>query len=273
MLSKSIWNAYCGIYAELGEGPVSAVDIMDHTRLSGPMARKVIWELKNKSIMKKVGREGREVKYSLVSPIEGAVRLALSDPHVRFRHVMDFLEDAQVVEHYITGTTALNYHAPYHSPVLELACEKPARLRKIVEKYPYIRTQVSGRIPLRWEEVELENIHLRVASVEDAVIESYSNYPEVVVDVSSLDYMSEIALLSRGESLKVERLEELGVDAREHVEELLSEFDFTRDLREEVPHNVIEEEAKRRLVATPQAKANGMIETLTLPGGAVWPAG
>lgn len=270
MMSKSVWSAYCGIYAELGGGPVSAVDIMDRMGLSDPMARKVIWELKNRGLMKKVGREGREVKYSLISPIDGGARLALSNPRVRYRYVIEFFGDVQVVNPYVIATTALNYHAPNYAPILEIACGTPSELNAIVDRYPYVRTRISERIPSEWEEVRFEGASFRVASVEDTVIESYRDYPDVVMSLSSLDYMTAIALRAKGEALERERFKELPTSARNHIEKILDELDFSHDLREEPPRDVIEEEAERRLDLDPAVKASGMIERLSLPRAAVW---
>lgn len=270
MMDKSIWNAYCQIYSEFGRGPVSAGDVVARTDLSEPMVRKVIWELKSRDILEKAGREGREVKFCLISPIEGGARIALSSPNVRYRYVVEFLGEIQGANCYIAGTTALNYYAPCHAPVLELGCERPSELEKATERHPYVRTRVTRRVPSEWEDAELEGVRLRIASVEDAVLSSYADYPNAVMDLPTLDYMTAIALRVKGKALRVKRFGVLPTPARRHLKRILGELDLTRDLRRSFPRDVIEEEAKRTISADASTNARRLVETLTLMGAAVW---
>ncbi|MEA1905090.1 MAG: hypothetical protein U9M97_04330 [Candidatus Hadarchaeota archaeon] len=272
MMNNSVWEAYFEIYNRFSKGPVSAQDIVAHTHLSEPMCRKVIWTLKNKGLLEKVGRENRQAKFEVVPPTEGAVRLVLSHLDVRYRHGLDFFKELQTqgLDYYLVGTTALNYYAACYAPVLELACKNVSGARKVARRY-YIRAQIGDRIPSEFEKAELEGIRFKVASVEDAIIQSYAHYPDTLIDRPTLDYMTAIALRVRGRSLKTGRFRKLPPRARKHLKRILGALDLERDLRRAQPRDVIEEEARRVILTDATTNARKLVETLSLMGAAVWP--
>lgn len=269
MIEKEIWATYCKLYGEFGEGPVSVPEALKRIKISPPMCKKAFWVLKQKGLLERLGRENRRVKFRVVPPREAGMRLALKHPDVRFREIMNFFAAIKGLDWYVVGTTALNYHAPYHAPTIELASKHPMQLRKKVTRFGHIRSQVSDEVAAEFEEAELEGIHFKISSVEDAVIQAYANYPNTPISVSSLDYMAAIAMRAKGEHLNAERFKELPPEARKHLRWVMAHLNFKRNLIKEPPTDEVEEEAWRRQFADARGKVVDMVDTLSLEA-VVW---
>lgn len=269
MMARKVWNTYCRLYGSFGEGPVSVPKVLSRMRISEPMCRKVVWTLGRGGLLERVGKEGREVKFRIVPPTEAVPKLVLSSPHVRYREVLRFFGSIQGLDWYVVGTTALNYHAPYHAPTIELASKRPVQLRKKAKGFGHICFQVSDEVPAEFEEAELEGIHFKISSVEDAVVQAYANYPNTPIGVSGLDYMAAIAMRAKGEHLNTKRFRELPLGARKHLRRVMAYLNFKRDLTKEPPADEVEEEAWRRRFADTRGKVVDMVDTLSL-GAVMW---
>lgn len=262
MMARKVWDAYCRFYGHFGEGPVSVPELLSRMRISEPMCRKVVWTLKRGGLLEQVGKEGREVKFRVVPPTQAAARIALSSPHVRYRELMRFFESIRGLDWYLVGTTALNYYSPYYAPVLELGSKEPKRLKAAIE-FPYLAAQVSNRVPKDYEAVDLEGLIFMIASVEDAIVQSYTDYPQTPIAPHSLDYMAAVAMKIKGEKLDIKRFDELPALVRKHLRGVLKNLSPERD-----PLNEIGDMAELFLSASPSARASRLIETLA--EGAAW---
>lgn len=255
MMTRGVWNTYCRLYGRFGEGPVSVPEVLSRINISEPMCRKVVWTLKQGGLLERVGKEGRETKFRIIPPAEVASKLVLSSPHVRYRELLRFFGSVQGPDLYLVGTTALNYYAPYYAPRLELGSKDPRQLD--VVKFPYLRVQISKRVPKSYETAALEGIIFKIASVEDAIVQSYITYPETPIALRSLDYMAAIAMKTKEREFDIKRLGELPAPARRHLHDVFKELSPRRD-----PLNEIGDMAELFLSASPPTRVGRLIETL-----------
>jgi hypothetical protein len=258
-MQEKVWSTYCRLYGEFGTGEFGVPEALSRIRISEPMCRKVVWTLRKEGFLERVGREGRRVKFRAVPPTEAALRMALRDPFVRYREVLRFFESIRGPDWYLVGTTALNYYLPCFAPVLELGGREPAKLKEIAP--PYLRLVVSKDVPRSYETIEFEGTVFRVASVEDAIVQSYRNFPATLIDSVEIDYMAAVAMKIRGERLDTDRFEELPAPAREHVREVMAKLSYD-------PMDELGEMAELFLSASPQGRIEGLLDKL---GDAVRP--
>jgi hypothetical protein len=263
MMARKVWDTYCRLYGRFGEGPISVPEVLSRMRISEPMCRKVVWTLKREGLLERVRKEGRKVKFRIVPPAEVATKLVLSSPHVRYRELLKFFGSIQWVDWYVVGTTALNYYAPYYAPSLELGSENPRQLNAAL-KFPYLRVQSSKRVPKSYEVAELEGVVFKIASVEDAIVQSYAAYPKTQIALHSLDYMAAIAMKIKGGKLDTKRFDELPAPARKHLRGVVKNLSSERD-----PLNEIGDMAELFLSAAPSTHVCRFIETLA--EDALWP--
>lgn len=263
MMTRNVWNTYCRLYGRFGEGPVSVPEVLSHIRISKPMCRKVVWTLGRGGLLERVGKDGREVKFRIVPPAEAVPKLVLSSPHVRYRELLRFFGSIQGLDWYLVGTTALNYYAPYYAPSLELGSRNPGRFKRVV-KSPYLRVQISKRVPKSYEVAELEGVVFKIASIEDAIVQSYAAYPKTQIALHSLDYTAAIAMKIKGEKLDTKRFDELPAPAREHLRGVVENLSPERD-----PLNEIGNMAELFLSASPSTHVCRLVETLA--EDALWP--
>lgn len=264
MMARKVLNTYCRLYGRFGEGPISVPEILSRMRISEPMCRKVVWTLRQGGLLERVGKDGREVKFRIVPPAEVTTKMILSSPHVRYRELLRFFGSIQGLDWYLVGTTALNYYAPYYAPNLEFGSKEPRRLKAAMGS-PYLRVQVSKRVPKSYEVAELEGMVFKIASVEDAIVQSYATYPKTPIATHSLDYMAAIAMKIKGRKLDAKRFDELSAPAREHLREVIKNFSPERD-----PLDEIGDMAELFLSASPPTHASRLIETLA--EDALWSA-
>ena len=264
MMARKVWNTYCRLYGHFSEGPVSVPEVLSRMRISEPMCRKVVWTLGRGGLLERVGKEGREVKFRIVPPAEAVPKLVFSSPHVRYRELMRFFGSIRGLDWYLVSTTALNYYSPYYAPSLELGSRANRRLRAAV-KVPYLKVQISKRVPKSYEVVELEGVVFKIASVEDAIVQSYATYPKTPIALHSLDYMAAIAMKIKGKKLDTKRFDELPASAREHLRGVVKNLSLERD-----PLNEIGDMAELFLSASPSIHVCRLVETLA--EDAIWPA-
>jgi hypothetical protein len=253
VVPRKIWEIYCDLYGHFGTGGFGVPEALSRVRTSEPMCRKAILTLRRFGLLKRTGREGRRVTYRVVPPEEAGIRLALRSPSVRYRELLRFFQSIRELEWYLIGTSALNYYLPCYAPILELGSPEPVKVRESTPSY--LRLVVSEDIPKNHEAVEFDGITFRIASVEDAIVRSYRNFPVTLVNPVEIDYMVAVAMKIKGDSLDARRFEELPPPAREHLEEVKRKMSFD-------PLGELEEMAELFLSASPRDRVEGLLEEL-----------
>jgi hypothetical protein len=250
---RRIWEIYCDLYGHFGTGEFGVPEALSRVRISEPMCRKAIWTLGKSGLLRRAERRGRIIAYRVIPPSEAGMRLALRRPSVRYRELLRFFEFIRELEWYLTGTSALNYYLPCHAPILELGSPEPAKVKEPAP--PYLRLAVSEGTPRNFESVEFDGITFRIASVEDAIAQSYRRYPVSLIDPVTIDYMAAVAMKIKGDSLDTRRFEELPPPAMEHLEEVRKKMSFD-------PLDELEEMAELFLSASPQARIRRLLDKL-----------
>jgi hypothetical protein len=252
-IPRKIWEIYCDLYGHFGTGGFTLPEALSRLRISEPMCRKAILILRRSGLARRAGRGGRRVVYRVVPPDEAGMRMALRRPSVRYRELLRFFESIKELEWYIIGTSALNYYLPRYAPVLELGSPEPAKIGEHAP--PHLRLAISGDVPKDHEAVEFDGMTFRIASVEDAIVQSYRNFPLTLINPVEIDYMAAVAMKIKGSSLDTRRFEELPPPAREHLEEVRRKMSFD-------PLGELEEMAELFLSASPRDRVEGLLGEL-----------